>query len=71
VKGASSESSPTLSEGEEGRQGAEGGAQEGGDVDVVYEVPQYTGAVHYKVPKTGYYCVGMSSFLASSSNPYF
>jgi hypothetical protein len=29
--------------------------EEGG---AVYEVPQYTGAVHYKVPKTGYYCVG-------------
>ena len=24
----------------------------------VYEVPQYTGPVHYKVPRTGYYCVG-------------
>jgi hypothetical protein len=36
--------------GERQDEGAGGGA--------VYEVPTYSGAVHYKVPKTGYYCVG-------------
>jgi hypothetical protein len=34
-------------------QGGDGGG-------AVYEVPAYTGPVHYPVPKTGYYCVGMS-----------
>jgi hypothetical protein len=68
VKGASSSESESESEdtsvgtgsedmiseneesGERQDEGAGGGA--------VYEVPQYTGPVHYKVPKTGYYCVG-------------
>ena len=31
-----------------------------GDGNTVYEVPTYSGAIHYKVPKTGYYCVGTS-----------
>jgi hypothetical protein len=77
VKGASSSGSESGSEdtavkgedtileneesGERQDEGAGGGA--------VYEVPQYTGPVHYKVPKTGYYCVGTylySIFLHSS-----
>lgn len=44
----------------------------GGEGNTVYEVPTYNGAIHYKVPKTGYYCVGTSfpcslysSFLSS------
>ena len=59
VKEASSSSAD--SGGEEGgenegeRQEEEGGTGGG----AVYEVPTYTGPVHYKVTKTGYYCVGM------------
>lgn len=29
-----------------------------GGGDVVYQVPTYTAPIHYRVPKTGYYCVG-------------
>jgi len=35
-----------------------GERQDEGSGGAVYEVPTYSGAVHYKVPKTGYYCVG-------------
>jgi hypothetical protein len=35
--------------------------EEGGNA--VYEVPSYTGPIHYPVPKTGYYCVGTFSIL--------
>lgn len=57
----------SITNGVKSASSAEGGAQEvdgseGGGV--VYEVPVYTGPVHYKVPKTGYYCVG-TSFLNS------
>lgn len=46
-----------------GLQGAGAVAQEGeGGGDTVYVVPTYTAPVHYKVPKTGYYCVGQSAF---------
>jgi hypothetical protein len=64
VKGASSSETEsgredTVSENEESgeRQDEGGGA--------VYEVPTYSGAVHYKVPKTGYYCVGKSPLFIS------
>jgi hypothetical protein len=67
VKGASSESKdgtvglePTES-GE--RQDEDGGGDGEGFDNAVYEVPTYSGAIHYKVPKTGYYCVGTSSLL--------
>jgi hypothetical protein len=58
----------SITNGVKSASSAEGGAQEldgseGGGV--VYEVPTYTGPVHYKVPKTGYYCVGMSLLLTS------
>ena len=56
VKNASASSPDNLEgEGRGERQDEEGGGGGGG---AVYEVPQYTGPVHYKVPKTGYYCVG-------------
>jgi hypothetical protein len=55
VKGASSSSGDVESSGERQDEGGGGGA--------VYEVPTYSGAVHYKVPKTGYYCVGTSFFI--------
>lgn len=45
--------SSSAQESDEGQ--AEGGEQGGG---AVYQVPAYTGPIHYKVPKTGYYCVG-------------
>jgi hypothetical protein len=63
VKGASSSSSgevegsasaDLISENEESGERQDEGAGGG----AVYEVPQYTGPVHYKVRKTGYYCVG-------------
>jgi hypothetical protein len=59
VKGASSDSDSESGGGIEGGDGGErqGDSSEGG---IVYEVPTYTGPVHYKVPKTGYYCAGTS-----------
>jgi hypothetical protein len=72
VKGASSSSSDEvegsasedlISENEESGERQDEGAGGG----AVYEVPQYTGPVHYKVPKTGYYCVG--TFLNLSHLP--
>jgi hypothetical protein len=69
VKGASSSGSESgsddmsvgsedmISENEESGERQEGGA--------VYEVPTYSGAVHYKVPKTGYYCVGTCLYSTS------
>jgi hypothetical protein len=72
VKGASSSSSgevegsasgDLISENEESGERQD----EGGSGGAVYEVPQYTGPVHYKVPKTGYYCVG--TFLNLSHLP--
>jgi hypothetical protein len=72
VKGASSSSSgevegsaseDLISENEESGERQDEGAGGG----AVYEVPQYTGPVHYKVPKTGYYCVG--TFLNLSHLP--
>jgi hypothetical protein len=67
VKGSSSGSEDLSSENEGSgeRQDEAGERQEGG---AVYEVPQYTGAVHYKVPKTGYYCVGTSLHIISPSH---
>jgi len=38
----------------------------GGEGNTVYEVPTYSGAIHYKVPKTGYYCVGTSTLFLIS-----
>lgn len=53
VKSASASSSDDIEA--SGERQDEGEGTGGG---AVYEVPQYTGPVHYKVPKTGYYCVG-------------
>jgi hypothetical protein len=58
VKGATSQSEEPTESGE--RQDEEAG---GGNDNAVYEVPTYSGAIHYKVPKTGYYCVGTSFLL--------
>jgi hypothetical protein len=65
VKGASSSGSESGSEdgnveSEDMISGNEesGERQDEGSGGAVYEVPTYSGAVHYKVPKTGYYCVG-------------
>jgi hypothetical protein len=62
VKGASSSGSEDTSVGSEDMisENEESGERqgEGAGGGAVYEVPQYTGPVHYKVPKTGYYCVG-------------
>lgn len=55
----------SITNGVKSASSAEGGAQEAdGDEGgaVVYEVPVYTGPVHYRVPKTGYYCVGTWDF---------
>lgn len=69
VTGVSADSDSEIGD----EDGADGGAQEQGSGDggggtAVYEVPVYTGAVHCKVPKTGYYCVGMSASSSSSSS---
>jgi hypothetical protein len=62
VKGASSSGSEDTSVGSEDMisENEESGERqgEGAGGGAVYEVPTYSGAVHYKVPKTGYYCVG-------------
>jgi hypothetical protein len=62
VKGASSSSSGDVEGSASGDlvSGNEesGERQDEGSGGAVYEVPTYSGAVHYKVPKTGYYCVG-------------
>jgi len=75
VKGASpsSSSSDDLVYATVGTEGPGGGVGGGGDGErqdegsggAVYEVPTYSGAVHYKVPKTGYYCVGTSFSILS------
>ena len=61
VKGASDPESDAASTGldstDSSQRQDEGG---GGEGNTVYEVPTYSGAIHYKVPKTGYYCVGKS-----------
>lgn len=60
VKGASTPESDTGATESSQRQD-EGSASDGeGEGNTVYEVPTYSGAIHYKVPKTGYYCVGTS-----------
>jgi len=46
-------------EGEDGGENEGERQEEEGGGGAVYEVPTYTGPAHYKVPKTGYYCVGM------------
>jgi len=55
VKDASASASSADDVEGEGERQDDGESAGGG---AVYEVPQYTGPVHYKVPKTGYYCVG-------------
>jgi len=74
VKGASPSSS-SSDDVEDATVGTEGGGdgegsgerQDEGSGGAVYEVPTYSGAVHYKVPKTGYYCVGTSLSIHFSS----
>lgn len=69
VKGASPSDSEDTSVGSEDMisENEESGERqdEGAGGGAVYEVPTYSGAVHYKVPKTGYYCVG--TFLSIPS----
>lgn len=48
LKGASDQDESRQDDNESGTGGG----------DTVYQVPTYTGPIHYKVPKTGYYCVG-------------
>lgn len=79
VKGASpsSSSSDDVEDATVETEGSGGGVSGGGDGErqdegsggAVYEVPTYSGAVHYKVPKTGYYCVG--TFLLYSRSFHF
>ena len=69
VKGVSTESgsesgSPEADPTDSPERQDEGG---GGEGNTVYEVPTYSGAIHYKVLKTGYYCVGTSSSYSSPS----
>jgi len=60
VKGASPSESEDATLGTEGGGDGEGSGERQDEGGAVYEVPTYSGAVHYKVPKTGYYCVGTS-----------
>ena len=73
VKGASPSESEDATLGTEGGGDGEGSGerQDEGSGGAVYEVPTYSGAVHYKVPKTGYYCVGKSPFIPPFSIPSF
>ena len=72
VKGGSSSSSDDVESSTSGDlilENEESGERQEEGGGAVYEVPTYSGAVHYKVPKTGYYCVGTSLCIPYLSIP--